>query len=237
MSILGIRDSSPNIIDNGLAMWFDAGQTVSYPKRANATTGDRWNDRASGLIGTINNSFVNSHFLWNSANGGYFNEFASNDNYVTIGSPSFSNLTEVTFQAVVMYELSQFEGAKFLAVNGSSGIVELSTANGGSEIGIILYGGSRVTTTITQNTWNFISGTINIPGQSITLRVNGNNRSTGSHASSTNINVTSAWMVSRNATSGVTIRGRLAATLFYTRALTADEELQNFNTYRIRYGI
>jgi hypothetical protein len=44
-------------------------------------------------------------------------------------------------------------------------------------------------------------------------------------------------MVSRNATSGTVLRGRLATVLFYTRALSSDEELQNYNTLRIRYGI
>jgi hypothetical protein len=237
MSIFGTRDSGPKVINNGLKLWFDAAQTVSFPKRANPTTGDNWNDRASGLTSTINNGFVNSNFLWNSANGGYFEEFASNDNYVTINSPSFTNLTGVTIQAAFMYTAGQFEGPKFLNINGSSGAVELGTGFGGSDVGVILYGGTRIITSVTQNVWNFASATISIPGQSMSLRINGNARSTNTHGSSTNINFTSGWMISRNATSGTVLRGRLAAVLFYDRALSADEELQNFNTYRIRYGI
>jgi hypothetical protein len=44
-------------------------------------------------------------------------------------------------------------------------------------------------------------------------------------------------MVSRNNTGGVQLRGRIAAVLFYTRALTSDEELQNYNALRLKYGI
>lgn len=237
MSIFGIRDSGPNIVKRDLNFWVDAGQTVSYGKRANPTTGDVWYDRAGGRNATINNGFVNSYFLWNPANGGYFNEFASNDSYVTINNLSISSVDSITMQAVFMYEASQFEGPKFMAINGSGGITELGTGFGGNNVGIILYGGSRVTANVTQNAWNFVSATISIPSQTITLSINGGARSTGSHGSTTNINITSGWMVSRNATSGVALRGRLAAVMFYTRALSVDEELQNFNTYRIRYGI
>jgi hypothetical protein len=237
MSIFGTRDSGPKVINNGLKLWFDAAQTVSFPKRANPTTGDTWVDRASGLTATINNGFVNSYFLWNSANGGYFEEFASNDNYVTINSPSFTNLTQITIQSVFMYTAGQFEGPKFLNISGSTGQVELGTGFGGSDVGVILYGGTRIVTSVTQNVWNFASATINIPTGAMTLRINGNARSTNTHGSTSNINFSSGWMLSRNPTSGTVIRGRLAAVLFYDRALTADEELQNFNTYRIRYGI
>jgi hypothetical protein len=142
MSIFGTKSSLPNIVDNDLALWFDAGQTVSYGKRANAVTGDRWMDRASGITGSINNSFTNSQFLWNSASGGYFEEFASNDNYITLNTPNFTNLTQITIQAVFMYTAGQFEGPKFLNISGSSGQVELGTGFGGNDVGVILYGGT-----------------------------------------------------------------------------------------------
>lgn len=237
MSIFGTRDSGIKVVNNGLALYFDAGQTVSFPKRANTTTGDTWIDRASGITATINNGFQNSYFLWNSANGGYFSDFASNDNYISLPSMSFTNLTGITIQTIFLYDASQFEGPKFLNISGSTGQVELGTGFGGTNIGIILYGGSRVTTNVTQNVWNFASGTISIPGQSITLGINGGTRSTTTHGSSTNINFTSGWMLSRNPTSGTVLRGRLASILFYTRALSYDEEVQNFNALRIRYGI
>ena len=237
MSIFGTKSSLPNIVDNNLALWFDAGQTVSYGKRANAVTGDRWMDRASEITGSINNSFTNSQFLWNSSSGGYFEEFASNDNYITLNTPNFTNLTEITIQAVFMYTAGQFEGPKFLNISGSSGQVELGTGFGGNDVGVILYGGTRIVTAVTQNVWNFASATINIPTGAMTLRINGGTRSTNTHGSSTNINFTGGWMVSRNATSGTVLRGRLATVLFYTRALSSDEELQNYNTLRIRYGI
>lgn len=233
MSIFGTRDSGPKVIQDGLGLWFDAGQTVSYGKRANPVTGDTWYDRASGKTATITTTTT----TYNSPNGGYFADFSSNDTYFVLNNPSFTNLSAITIQAAFMYEAGQFEGPKFLNISGSSGQVELGTGFGGSDVGIILYGGTRIVTSVTQNVWNFASATISIPNQSMTLRINGNARSTNTHGSSTNIQFPSGWMVSRNVNGGVVIRGRLAALLFYTRALSADEELQNFNTYRIRYGI
>ena len=114
MSIFGIRDSGPKIVQNGLGLWFDAAQSVSYAKRGNPTTGDIWYDRANGKSATINNGYLGTYFLWSPNNGGYFYEFASNDNYITINNPAFSNLSGITIQSVFMYEASQFEGPKFL---------------------------------------------------------------------------------------------------------------------------
>ena len=71
----------------------------------------------------------------------------------------------------------------------------------------------------------------------MTLSINGGTRLTNTHGSTTNIDFSSGWMLSRNSTSGTVLRGRLAAVLFYNRVLSVDEEIQNYNVYRLRYGI
>ncbi len=67
--------------------------------------------------------------------------------------------------------------------------------------------------------------------------MNGGARVTNTYGSMSNVNFTNGWMCARSNGSSVQLRGRFAAALFYTRALTSDEEQHNYNVFKLRYGI
>ena len=86
MSIFGTRDSGVKVINNGLGLWFDAAQTVSYPR-----TGRTWTDRASGAVCTIGGSYA-----YYTGNGGYFADFGNFDTTFPITSSySATGLSEL----------------------------------------------------------------------------------------------------------------------------------------------
>lgn len=226
MSIFGTRDSGPKLVNNGLGLWFDAAQTVSYPR-----TGTSWTDRASGASCTIGGSFA-----YYTGNGGYFSDWSNFDtSYQITSSYSVSNLSGLTMQAVVYFgQTFQYESATILR----------STNSGGNDfklspIGIVSDGGSRrAETTIVTNAWHFISCRRDVASLSLSVRINDGARTTNTYASLGTVNFTDGHMISSNRTGGVVLlNARVATVLFYTRALSSDEELQNFNALRIRYGI
>ncbi len=225
MSIFGTRDSGPKVVNNGLGLWFDAAQTVSYPR-----TGASWTDRASGAVCTMANFYT-----FYTGNGGYFSDFANFSTTFQIASSySATGLAGLTMQAVVYFARSQYEQATILG----------STNSGGNDFkltptGIVSDGGGRnAFTTLVQNSWYFISCTRDVASLSLSVRINDGARTTNTYASLGNVNFTDGWMISANRTGGVVLLDpRVATVLFYTRTLSSDEELQNFNALRIRYGI
>ncbi len=225
MSIFGIRDSGPKVVNNGLGLWFDAAQTVSYPR-----TGTTWTDRASGATCTIGGAYA-----WYSGNGGYFADFANfNTTYQITGSYSRTGLSGLTMQAVVRFDRAQYEQATLLGSTNSGGNDFKLLPNGINSDG----GGRNAYTTITTGVYYFISCTRDVPSLSLSVRINNGARTTNTYASLSNVNFTDGWMISSSRTGGVVLLDpRVATILFYTRTLSSDEELQNFNALRIRYGI
>jgi len=225
MSIFGTRDSGVKVINNGLGLWFDAAQTVSYPR-----TGRTWTDRASGAVCTIGGSYA-----YYTGNGGYFADFGNFDTTFPITSSySATGLSGLTMQAVVYFARGQYEQATLLG----------STNSGGNDFkltptGIVSDGGGRSAfTTLPQNVWYFISCTRDVASLSLSVRINNGARTTNTYASLGNVNFTDGWMISANRTGGVVLLDpRVATILFYTRTLSVDEEVQNFNALRIRYGL
>ena len=225
MSIFGTRDSGVKVVNNGLGLWFDAAQQVSYPG-----TGTSWTDRASGAVCTIGGSYA-----WYSANGGYFADFANFGTTFQIAtSYSVTGLAGLTMQAVVRFDRGQYEQATLLASTNSGG-----NAFSLTPLGIVSDGGSRrAETTLTTGVYYFISCTRDVASLSLSVRINNGARTTNTYASLSNVNFTDGWMISSTRTGGVVLLDpRVATILFYTRTLSSDEELQNFNALRIRYGI
>ena len=225
MSIFGIRDSGVKVVNNGLALYFDAGQTVSYPR-----SGTSWTDRASGIVCTIGGAFA-----YYTGNGGYFSDFADNNTTFQLpASYSVTNLSGLTMQGVAYFQRAQREGVNFIA----------STNSGGNDFkllpnGIVSDGGARsALVTQPQNVWYFISVTRDVATLSLSARINNGARTTNTYASLPTVSLTNLYMNSRNRTNGtVMLDARFAQVLVYTRTLSSDEELQNFNALRIRYGI
>lgn len=222
--IMNKAQAASGIVTSGLQLYHDFGLTT--PTGAQGTFADlSGNNRSSTFGGT--------QFTHVSGTAGYVWDFA---NFDTILKPAtawtINNTNEFTVQSIFMYEASQYEGAKLFASTNWA----LETRFGGNEVYLISDGGSRnAGTTVTQNVWNFASGIRSVANLSVSLRTNGNARITNTYATLTSINTVSPWMISRFNTGGVVLRGRLAAVLFYTRALTTTEETQNYNYFKTRY--
>jgi hypothetical protein len=223
-----VKSAGIPVVSNGLGLYYDLSYRQSYP-----TTGATWFDLASAKNATLNGTYT-----YYSGDGGYLSDFSLFSTYFPIDtSYSVTGLSGLTMQAVFMYTEGQYDGPKVIA----------STNSGGNDFGLEVStdfirmssdgGGRQAGTSVTRNVWNFVSGIRDVSTLSLSIRVNGGSRVTNTYGSLSNVNFTNGWMVSRNNTGGVQLRGRIAAVLFYTRALTSDEELQNYNALRLKYGI
>lgn len=223
-----VKSSRIPIVTNGLGLYYDSSYRQSYP-----TTGATWFDLASGKNATLNGTYT-----YYSGDGGYLSDFSPFSTYFPIDtSYSVTGLSGLTMQAVFMYTEGQYEGPKFIASTNSGGN-DFGLSIGTDLVSMTSDGGSRnVSVSVTRNVWNFVSGIRDVSTLSLSVRANGGSRVTNTYASLPTVNFTNGWMVSRNNTGGVQLRGRIAAVLFYTRALTSDEELQNYNALRLKYGI
>jgi len=225
--MFGIFDSVQKIVYDGLELYFDAAQKVSYPG-----SGAVWNDIAKGGYATLTNTYT-----FYSGNGGYLADFSPFSTTAPITSSAVNNLSGLTFQAIAMYTEGQYDGPKLIASNNNGG------NNVGLEVGnnVIAMssdgGGRRAQASVSQNVWFFVSGIRDVSTLSVSVRINDGARVTNTYGSMGNVALESPWLISRDRTGGVQLRGRIAVALAYSRALTASEELQNFYALRQRYGI
>ena len=221
-----IKSGGIKVITDGLGLYYDAAYRQSYPG-----TGATWTDLKNGTpcaIGSI-------YYAWYSGDGGYFSDFANFATTFQIDSGySATNLSGVTMQAVVRFDRGQYEQATLIASSNSGGNNFKLQPNG-----IVSDGGSRnAYTTNPQNTWYFVSGIRDASNLFMSVRINNGSRVTNTYASMSNVSFTDGWMVSANRTGGVVLLDpRVAVVLFYTRALTSDEEIHNYNALKLRYGI
>jgi hypothetical protein len=228
MSIFGIRDSGQKVVTNGLGLFFDFSQNYSYP--GNGTT-------IQNIAGT-NTATLNGGYTFYTGNGGYLADFQLFNSYTLINSYTANTLAGLTMQAVVMFTEGQYDGPKIIASTNSGGNDFGLEVGNPYNIGIVSDGGGRFArTTVTQNQWSFVSGVRDVSTLSLSIRVNNGSRITNTYGSLGNVNFTNGWMFARSGSSSTQFRGRVGAVLFYTRALTSDEELQNFNALRLRFGL
>lgn len=221
-----IRSGGIKVVTDGLGLYYDAAYKQSYPG-----TGATWTDLANGTTCAIGSIY----YAWYSGNGGYFSDFANfNTTFQINSSYSVTNLSGITMQAVVRFDRNQYEQATILASSNNGGNAFSLTPTG-----IISDGGSRrAETTLTTGTYYFISTTRNVSNLSLSVRINSGARTTNTYASLPNVSFTNGWMVSSTRTGGVVLLDpRVAVVLFYTRALTPDEEVANYHALKLRYGI
>ena len=95
------------VVDSSLKLWFDAGQTTSYPG-----TGTTWTDLSgSGFNGTLINGPT-----YNASNGGSI-AFNGSTNYVENGTISLTSGTAITIAVWVNCGSSQMQYADILDYN------------------------------------------------------------------------------------------------------------------------
>jgi hypothetical protein len=224
--------NNPKIIQNGLILHFDAANHLSYPR-----TGRVFRDLKTNKTATITGTFN-----FDDRNHGYLTGFVGNDSRFTVVNPDTTPIASCTIQCFFAYEGSQNEGATFLNYSDGTNNVALNNGfAGGRNVAFQSnsggFRGSTWGTELADGAWSFASGVRDATNLQTSISVNGGTRVINSHASLDPFRPTTAWMLSRFETTGIVFRGRYAVLLFYNRALSVAEELQNYNAIKYRYRL
>ena len=222
---------SPKTVTNGLVLSLDAANNKSYPK-----SGTTWSD----LSGNGNNGTLTNGPTFNAGNQGGI-VFDGSDDYVNISNTSILNNSSQTINIWFLYTSIPGNGVSVIGKHDSVG------SQNGYNIG--LYGGvvfcqfkpssntdaGSVSTDMSANTWTFITLKFTI-GSTLTLYKNGNKISTNALSS---VSMTSQPIrIGRSVdTYWSALPGRVASVQIYSRELSDDEVLQNYNATKSRFGL
>jgi hypothetical protein len=233
MSVSG----GPDIVENGLVLYLDAGNTRSY-----LGSGTIWTD----VSGNNNSGSLTNGPTFSNENGGSI-VFDGVDDYVAVGNPSSLNISsQITLSAWV--NLPLYSGsfvdiiAKGLSFGGSDASYYLGIINDG-RFSFEIVGAGRVRRSILlsaaitstfNDRWIHFMGTYN--GTLQNLYVNGDLRGTNTY-SALDIDITTGNVNVGGTPSARRITGKIAQVSIYNRVLTPQEILQNYNATRSRFGV
>lgn len=228
------KAATETVVSSGLQLYFDAGLSTSYPG-----SGTTWND----ISGNSKTATIYGNFSFvSSGSASYLTDFWNFSTYATINSTSYTNLTAITMQVIFRYTNGEnpYDGAKFIAAFSGGNDFGIETGSG-YNLNFSSDGGGRRSPTIyaAPDQWHFFSAVRDTSTLSISGCIDGGSRSTNTYASLSTLSWTGGWMLNRSNTgAGVTLRGaRVGAILYYNRALTTTEEIQNYNYFKTRYAI
>jgi hypothetical protein len=220
-----------DIVTSGMVLFLDANNTNSYPG-----SGTTWTDLSGyGNTGTLTNGPT-----FNSANGGSI-VFDGSDDYVNISNASILNNSSQTINIWFYYTSTPGNGISVMGKHDT----------GGSFNGYNMYGYSGVNFacefknasayaagigfTLTANTWWCITMKFTING---TLSVYRNASKISSLSLGSITMTTQPLRIGRSVdTYWSAFPGRVASVQIYSRELSDDEVLQNFNAARARFGV
>jgi len=227
--------AGPNLVEDGLVLALDAGNTKSYPG-----SGTTWTD----LSGNGNDGTLTNGPTFDSGNLGSI-DFDGTDDFCTTGTP----LDPVAYGLFADSSSSWSVTSFFNADTGASGRDTITGKGGGagvnatyityregSNLRVRLRGGTvtTVSTNISANTWYEVTVTWDgTTAKSYFNSVFATNVSVGVAAKQGrdfNIGAT-------NSGGGLFFDGKVSVTLVYNKALTAAEITQNYNALKGRYGI
>ena len=222
---------SPKIVTNGLVLALDAANNKSY-----TGSGTSWND----LSGNSNTGTLTNGPTFSAGNMGSI-VFDGADDYVNISNTSILNNSSQTINIWFLYTSIPGNGVSVIGKHDSVG------SQNGYNMG--LYGGAvfcqfkpssntdagSVSTNMSANTWTLITLKFTI-GSTLTLYKNGNKISTNA--------LSSVTMTSQPLRIGQSVDtywsalpGRVASLQIYSRELSDDEVLQNYNATKSRFGL
>lgn len=227
-----LRAAQKSIVTNGLRLYLDAGNSLSYPG-----SGTTWFD----LSGNANNGTLINGPTYSSANGGSIVFDGTNDNVSSFPSQILGT------------------GSKTISVwfktnsTGRSGLVGIRPASpaGGwvftinrTASGNLSYfhtSGPIIETNanITTNKWYNASVTYNFSSLTAVLYINGSQLGSPVTSFTDIIPISFKGIIGNEQefSSSEFLNGNIGQVLLYNRALSAAEILQNFNATRNRFGI
>ena len=229
--------AGPDVVENGLVLALDAGNTKSYPG-----SGSTWTD----LSGNGNNGTFTAAGAptYDSANGGSLS-FDGSDDYVNCGNSSVFNQSGgksftitcwALFNSATQNHNPIFNKAALngtweytLGLNNSRGVSWLTSSNGTNWVV------RGVGETISLSTWYYYSVGYDFTNQVSFASINGKTIFTSAQTGI--YNGSRAFEIGRHNDPTTTMNGRISNLNFYNRALTASEIQQNFNALRGRFSI
>lgn len=221
---------SPKIVTDGLVRYLDAGNTYSY-----VSGSTDWNDLSRSQI---SGSLINGP-IFTGSNGGAIVFDGIND-YVSIPTYTFGN-GNWTVNMWVNTSASYTSTFGPLISNSSGGPVSLLLTINNNKINFRNYSGVWVdntgSSTLNTNQWYMLTW-VNYAGvvaQSGSGQVFVNGVSDSSIFNSYTTNGGPCDVIA-SYTNNTFYKGRIAATQIYTKSLSAQEVLQNFNAMKGRYG-
>jgi hypothetical protein len=226
--------AGPDVVEDGLVLALDAGNTKSYPG-----SGTTWTD----LSGRGNNGTLENGVGYNVSNGGSLS-FDGVDDYVinssTTGIPTGNSSRTIQFWVYPKTDTNDF--------------IQLGTGGGGNQVYIVEYynisgtrylftdgknGSNNLTISGSQlpnlNAWNHI--TFRNSGQNWFYYLNGVLQKSGTWPITINTIGQKYTVGKRDDVAANATNGNIAQVSIYNRALTATEIQQNFNATRGRFGI
>jgi hypothetical protein len=223
--IKGRTIKGPYIVNSGLVLYLDAGNTRSYPG-----SGTIWSDLKFNYNGTLTNGPT-----YNSSNGGNIvfdgvNDYVSTSSNLAASTNPFSidiwfktdglqvnNATLICIAAAAAnsnWQLS-FNGAlSFQAGGGVAGASTYTETNTWTNVTV-----SRETTS-TNGSKIYINGTLNV---SFTL--------------TNDFTDTPGYRLGMNRGSNAFFKGSIASAKIYSKGLSATEVLQNYNAQKAKFGL
>ena len=232
-----IIDYTTPIVLNGLVLYLDAGNPLSYPG-----TGTIWTDLSNfGNNGTLINGPT-----FNSGNGGNIVFDGTND-FVTCGT-AIGKLPNFTISCWIKPNAWNNCGIVFSSnVGGSQGRTHWGLwgrVNGNIEI--YVSNGTSFQAANTALPWSSV-GVPNTNFTNITITVDGTNIKLFKNSVQIGSNITQTIQqsgisydlcIGKNAAdSGYFYNGSVAQTLIYNRTLSSTEIIQNFNATKYRFGL
>lgn len=222
--------AGPEIVDSGLVLALDAGNSKSYPG-----TGTTWTDLSgNGNTGTLTNGPT-----YSSSNGGSI-VFDGIDDYVTISDSATTNtFSTITLEVIVKYTTTnnQIIAQKWnYGINAGYGIELLNGSIYGYAVATA--GNYAIVSTSSYPANNIYYMALTLNGATQTLYING-----ASAASNSGGGIPSfggyAFTLGRRSNVGADAKltGNIYLTKIYNTALTADQILQNYNALRGRFGL
>ena len=214
-----------NIVTSGLVLHLDAGRTASYPG-----TGLTWND----LSGLSNNATLINGPIWNSNNSGTILFDGINDYSTLNSSTSINSSSEFTFS--IWIKSSDIASEQMIISNANTELtkgwnIEIYQ----SKFLLQCYpsaGFTQATTTLSSNVWYNLVVTYSGGNQVFYNNGTQNGTVTRTFDPSTSQVVIGKWLALP-----LFLKSNVSQILFYNRALSATEILQNFNQTRSRFGV
>jgi hypothetical protein len=218
----------PAIVTNGLILNLDAGFTPSYSR-----SGTTWYDLSGSNNGTLTNGPT-----FSSTNAGSI-VFDGVDDYVSMNNLGFALMGSGISSTVCLW-------TKLNTISTSQNMVILEQSNTSAKRYVIWFqtadktlnfypnNTNHKTSTISDNTWYFISTIVN--GSTSRMFLNG--VEVGSSTSYTPQDTNSTfWLGIGPVYSSEDWNGNLSNIQVYNRALSASEILQNYNAQKGRFGL